>query len=182
MRTHRPPEMAMRIETPRLRLRPLREADAEALADIFSHPSVVRYSGGRSPSLDEVRDGIQQHISEYYDERGYGLLAAELRETGELIGRIGFLMTEIDDSVDAELHYHLAPAAWGDGLATEATRAVLRWGRENRDLEHVAAVIHPDNHASRRVAEKCGLRIWKEMDLPESGTFLVYRSESPASD
>ncbi len=177
-----PPEMAMRIETPRLWLRPLREEDAEALANIFSHPSVVRYSGGRSPSLDEVRDGIQHHISEHYDERGYGLLAAELRETGELIGRIGFLMTEIDESVDAELHYHLAPAAWGNGLATEATRAVLRWGRENQDLEHVAAVIHPDNHASRRVAEKCGLRIWKEMDIPESGTFLVYRSESPTSD
>ena len=174
--------MAMRIETPRLWLRPLREEDAEALADIFSHPSVVRYSGGRSPSLDEVRDGIQQHISGYYDERGYGLLAAELRDTGELIGRIGFLMTEIDDSADAELHYHLAPAAWGNGLATEATRAVLRWGLENRDLEHVVAVIHPDNHASRRVAEKCGLTFWKEMELPESGTFLVYRSEAPASD
>jgi RimJ/RimL family protein N-acetyltransferase len=46
----------------------------------------------------------------------------------------------------------------------------------------VVAVIHPDNHASRRVAEKCGLRIWKEMDFPKSGTFLIYRSESPASD
>jgi RimJ/RimL family protein N-acetyltransferase len=46
----------------------------------------------------------------------------------------------------------------------------------------VAAVIHPDNHASRRVAEKCGLRVWKEVDLAESGTFLIYRSESPASE
>lgn len=175
-------EPAMRIETRRLWLRPLRDEDAEALADIFSHPSVVRYSGGRSPSLEDVREGIRRHISGYYDERGYGLLAAELRETGEVIGRIGFLTTEIDDSLDAELHYHLAPAAWGNGLATEATRAVLRWGFENRNLSRVVAVIHPDNHASRRVAEKCGLTFWKEIELPASGTFLVYRSESPASD
>ena len=172
----------MHIETARLRLRPLREADAEALARIFSHPSVVRYSGGRSPSFKEVRKGIRQHISGFYEERGYGLLAVELRETGEVVGRIGFLTTEIDKSADVELHYHLAPAAWGTGLATEAARAVLDWGFEKGYLTRVVAVIHPDNHASRRVAEKCGLKFWKEMELPDSGLFQIYQAQSPSAD
>ena len=172
----------MLIETARLRLRALREDDAEALARIFSHPSVVQYSGGRSPSFEEVREGIRQHISGYYEKRGYGLLAAELRDTGEVVGRIGFLTTQIDESADAELHYHLAPAAWGNGLATEAARAVLDWGFDKVRLTRVVAVIHPENHASRRVAEKCGLKFWKEMELLDSGLFQIYRALSPYAD
>jgi RimJ/RimL family protein N-acetyltransferase len=172
----------VRIETPRLRLRALQEEDAEPLVRIFSHPDVVRYSGGRSPTLEEVREGIRQHISAYYDDLRYGLLVAELRDTGEVVGRVGFLATEIDESANAELHYHLAPDAWGSGLATEATRAVLEWGFEVGRLERVVAAIHPDNHASRRVAEKCGLTFWKEMELQDSGLFQVYYAVSPAAD
>ncbi len=165
-----------RIDTQRLTLRPLREVDAEALAAIFAHPEVVRYSGGRSPSLDEVREGIRHHIDAYYHGRGFGLLAAELRETGEVVGRVGFLTTELDDTADAELHYHLAPAVWGDGLGTEATRAVLEWVRREHDLRRIVAAIHPDNRASARVAEKCGLRFWRAMPLPGvvTGDFHIY--------
>ena len=172
----------MRIETARLSLRELREDDAEALASIFSHPSVVLYSGGRSPSLDEVRDGIRQHITGYYATRGYGLFVAELRDTGTIVGRIGFLATEIDKSADAELHYHLAPDAWGNGLATEAARAVLDWGFQGGRLERVVAVIHPDNHASRRVAEKCGLTFWKAIEIQDAGLFQIYHARSPGVD
>lgn len=169
----------MHIETTRLRLRPLREDDAEELSRIFSDPGVVQYSGGRSPTLEQVREGIRQHISEHYRDHGYGLLAAELRDTGEIVGRIGFLETEIDSTGDAELHYHLAPTAWGNGLATEAARAVLEWGFEQGRLGRVVAVIHPENLASRRVAEKCGLTFWKEIELRDSGRFTVYHNRAP---
>lgn len=172
----------MRIETARLSLRPLREDDAEELSRIFSDPAVVQYSGGRSPTLEQVREGIRQHISEHYRDHGYGLLAAELRDTGEIVGRVGFLETEIDETGDAELHYHLAPAAWGNGLATEAARAVLEWGFEQGRLGRVVAVIHPENLASRRVAEKCGLTFWKEIELQDSGRFTVYHNRSPAAE
>ena len=169
----------MHIETTRLRLRPLREDDAEELSRIFSDPGVVQYSGGLSPTLEQVREGIRQHISEHYRDHGYGLLAAELRDTGEIVGRIGFLETEIDSTGDAELHYHLAPTAWGNGLATEAARAVLEWGFEQGRLGRVVAVIHPENLASRRVAEKCGLTFWKEIELRDSGRFTVYHNRAP---
>jgi RimJ/RimL family protein N-acetyltransferase len=168
------------IETPRLRLRPLREGDAEVLARIFSDPDVVRYSGGRSPSLEEVAEGIQSHISAYYRDRAFGLLAVELRETGEVVGRVGFLTTELDDRADAELHYHLSPSAWGDGLATEATRAVLGWASGERGLVRIVAAIHPENAASIRVAEKCGLRFWKEATLSGPESFLIYAFDAPS--
>jgi ribosomal-protein-alanine N-acetyltransferase len=169
------------IETARLSLRPLREDDAEELSRIFSDPAVVLYSGGQSPTLDQVRQGIRQHISEYYRDRGYGLLAAELKDTGAIVGRIGFLETEIDATGDAELHYHLAPDAWGNGLATEAARAVLEWGLDEVGLDRVVAVIHPENQASRRVAEKCGLTFWKEMELEGLGLFGIYHNRLPGA-
>ncbi len=169
----------MRIDTPRLRLRALREADAEDLARIFSHPSVVRFSGGRSPTLEQVRDGIRRHVKGFFADRGYGLLAAELRDSGTIVGRIGFLTTEIDASAAAELHYHLDPAVWGRGLATEAARAVLKRAYDEGLVDRVVAVIHPDNHASRRVAEKCGLTFWKNMELKDSGTFGVFHNRPP---
>lgn len=173
-----------RIETERLRLRPLTEQDAEVLARLFGQPEVVRYSGGYSPSLDEVREGIRRHVSSYYGDRGYGLLATELRQTGDVIGRVGLLTTELDPDADVELHYHLMPSAWGDGLATEAARAVLEWARRVLDVRRVVAAIHPDNRASRRVAEKCGLRFWKEMVIPEAGLCLIYEIEwrNPADE
>lgn len=170
----------MGIETPRLRLRALREDDAEALARIFAHPSVVRYSGGRSPNLDEVRTGILKHISGY-DGRGYGLFAVERKDTGEVVGRVGFLTPDVDPTADAELHYHMAPSSWGSGLATEATRAVLEWGFGKGHFGRVVAAIHPDNHASRRVAEKCGLTFWKETELQGCERFQLYHVLSPSA-
>lgn len=172
----------MTIETTRLRLRALKEDDAEALTRIFAHPAVVQYSGGESPSVEQVREGIRQHISGFYADRGFGLLAAELRDTGELVGRVGFLTTEIDGTGDVELHYHLAPSSWGIGLATEAARAVLEWGFDEGWLTRVVAVIHPENRASRRVAEKCGLTFWKEMEIEGAGVFAVYHNRTPAAD
>ena len=46
----------------------------------------------------------------------------------------------------------------------------------------MVAVIHPENNASRRVAEKCGLTFWKEMEMKGSGVFAVYHNRSPAAD
>jgi ribosomal-protein-alanine N-acetyltransferase len=165
------------IDTERLHLRPLTEADAEALARLFAQPEVVRYSGGHSPSLDEVREGLRRHIAAYYGPDGYGLLAVELADTGEVVGRVGLLTTELDATADVELHYHLMREAWGNGLATEAACAVLDWARRERGVRRVVAAIHPENQASQRVAEKCGLSFWKEMVIPDAGVCMVYRVE-----
>jgi len=126
----------VRIETARLSLRELREDDAEAMARIFSHPSVVRFSGGRSPSLAEVREGIRQHVSGYYDDRGYGLLVAELRETREIVGRVGFLATEIDEAGRIHLFFDCSPEA----PTVRGFAGILREGLEGEPWEEVLAV------------------------------------------
>ena len=58
----------------------------------------------------------------------------------------------------AEICYDLAPAGWGHGYMTKALRAVLPYGFGPMELSRVEAPIHPDNHASRRLAEQLGFR------------------------
>ena len=71
-----------------------------------------------------------------------------------------------------------ADVGFGAGVGFRLWLAAPSRGQKLR----VVAVIHPDNQASRRVAEKCGLTFWKEMELGDSGRFRVYHNRSPAAD
>jgi RimJ/RimL family protein N-acetyltransferase len=57
-----------------------------------------------------------------------------------------------------EIGYRYLPAAWGQGIGSEAARAVLEHGFRALALDPIVAVTHPDNHASQRVLQKIGLR------------------------
>lgn len=63
-----------------------------------------------------------------------------------------------------ELTYTIKPAYWGQGLATEAARAVLKWGFETLSLRQIVAVTSPTNRASQRVLEKLGMVYTKSID------------------
>jgi RimJ/RimL family protein N-acetyltransferase len=82
-----------------------------------------------------------------------------------------------------EIGWRLDPAYWGRGLATEAADAVLRDGFERLGLGRIISIIHRDNTASRRVAEKIGLRLWREAEHahPNTGEMLpicVYETDA----
>jgi [ribosomal protein S5]-alanine N-acetyltransferase len=62
---------------------------------------------------------------------------------------------------EIEIGYRLHPDYWNRGLATEAARAVRRYAFEVLKLERVISLIHPENHASRRVTEKTGMKLEK---------------------
>ena len=64
----------------------------------------------------------------------------------------------------------LDPAYCGRGLATEPAAAVLKEGFGLLGLSRVISIIHKDNIASRRVAEKIGLRLWREAEHPRPDT------------
>ena len=143
------------LETPRLVLRQIVDADAEALFRISSDPEVMRYYG-RAPeqSIDETMQRIEKitaSIREFTSIRW----ALTLRESGELIGGAGFWRWNKQHFL-AEIGYELLPAHWGRGLMTEALRPIFRFGFEAMELHRVEANIHPANRASARVLERLG--------------------------
>jgi len=143
------------ITTSRLVLRALSAKDLDPLYQVFGGKDVMRYF----PSTDvPTRDQVQKMIShqlKHWDEHGFGWWALEPREKNELIGWSGLQFLPETDEI--EVAYLLAPAYWGQGLATEAAKASLRYGFEELGLENVVAIVHPENAASRRVIEKLGM-------------------------
>ena len=57
-----------------------------------------------------------------------------------------------------EVVYHMAPASWGQGYATELGRAALDFGFNDRGFDRIVAIAKPDNAASVHVMEKLGMK------------------------
>lgn len=144
------------METARLRLRPFTLDDLDGLWRIASDPEVMRFIGdGRPFTRDETLENLSR-IIEVFEQRGYGRLALEKKDSGELIGYCG-LGNGVEE-VGVELVYLLARAEWGNGIATEAASAALRYGFEVLDFNSIAALTRPNNWRSRRVMERLHMR------------------------
>jgi RimJ/RimL family protein N-acetyltransferase len=159
------------IETPRLLLRRWRPTDLPTLAAIYADPEVMRYiADGSVRSRDETSAALQR-MERDWDERGFGLFALELRETGELIGWAGLavplFLPELLPAV--EIGWRLGRAHWGRGYATEAAREVLRYGFDEAGLERIVSIFHPDNHASGNVMRKLGMTLDRTTTVPSHG-------------
>jgi ribosomal-protein-alanine N-acetyltransferase len=102
-----------------------------------------------------------------------GLWATIYKQTGKFIGRCGLLPWTIDGQNEVEVAYTIAQEYWGQGLATEAAQAILRYGFEKLNLSRLISVIDSENIASQKVAEKIGMTFEREA-RDEMGPFLIY--------
>jgi [ribosomal protein S5]-alanine N-acetyltransferase len=156
------PALAFPIMTERLRLRPLRRDDLDALAEVYLHPLVMRWIG--SYTREDVEHEIALQL-EHQTAQGWSFWAVEHRHTDRMIGDCGLQPLE-HHGPEVELGYDLHPDAWGRGLATEAARAVVAQAFGPLRVDRVVAVVKPDHVASQRVLEKAGLH--------RAGTRLAY--------
>jgi RimJ/RimL family protein N-acetyltransferase len=155
------------LRTERLLLRPWRQGDLDALAEINRDPAVTEFLGG--PADRATTAAFLAKTREHWERHGFGHYAVELRagpRRGELIGFAGvaypvFLPPLADRP---ELGWRLARSAWGAGLATEAAIATRDEAFSRHNLAELISIIDPDNSRSRRVAEKVGMSI--ERTLP----------------
>lgn len=145
------------LETARLRLRHLSLDDLDSLAEIQADPEVMRYFPSGPRSRDEVRAGLERCIV-LQETHGFSLWAAVDRATGRLIGRCGLLPQELQGKAEVEIAYLIGRPDWNLGLGTEVAISIRDHGFHVLGLERLVSIIHRDNLASRRVAEKVGLR------------------------
>lgn len=142
-------------ETSRLILRQFTMDDLELLVALHSDPEVSRFLGGvRTP--EQSRQRLLEWIAEY-KEYGYSKWAVVLRTTGELIGRCGLSLEEVEGTSDWELGWTFARGHWGHGYATEAAAAVRDYSFDRLGLPRLISLIRPGNSASVRVAERLGM-------------------------
>ncbi len=143
------------LHTTRLLLRPFSESDTDAIFALQSNPRVLRYWD--SPPWQD-RAQAERFIARCkqieLDEFGVRL-AIERISDGKFIGWCS-LMSWNKDFRSAKIGYCLAEAAWGQGVATEAGRALVRWAFDTLNLNRVQAEADTRNIASGRVLEKLG--------------------------
>lgn len=159
-----PPDPIPTLETPRLRLRPLRVDDAEGLFRAELHPGSTEFIGRPPlPSVEAMREKLAKVVADM-EAGNLVFWAVTDRETGAFAGTV--LLWHWDKpNRRAELGYSIVPERWGEGLATEAVTPVLAHAFGPMGLHGLHAWIHPDNAASLRVVGKFGFR--KEAHLRE---------------
>lgn len=149
------------LETSRLILREFRPTDADVLARVLSDPETMRFYPAPYDRAG-VENWIARNLRRYPDD-GHGLWAMILKATGELIGDCGLTVQDVDGTHEIEIGYHVRRDLWGQGLATEAARACRDYGFARLPVERIISLIRPENLPSRRVAEKNGMTIWKDV-------------------
>ena len=151
------------LETERLLLRMFSEGDFEDYARMCADPEVMRYLGEGKP-LPRLEAWRQiAFIIGHWQLRGYGFWAVEEKSSGKLVGRIGFFNPE--GWPGFELGWTFMREAWGKGYATEGGRRALTYAFEEMGREHVISLIHPNNLASIRVAERLGEKLEGRTEL-----------------
>ena len=142
------------LETERLRLRAFCTRDVDDYAALNADPEVGLYLGGGGPW---DRDRSWRHMAfllGHWQLRGSGMWAVEQRETGTFVGMIGFAHPA--GWPGFELAWKLMRRWWGNGYATEGAAAALTYAFTVLKKDCVISLIHPENLASIRVAERIG--------------------------
>jgi RimJ/RimL family protein N-acetyltransferase len=168
---------AFELETPRLRLRPHRDQDADFMLALNADPEVTRHLP--DGPLDDRAQALEiiAGLREQFRSRRIGRFIVVERDTGSPIGWCGLKWLEDVGAVD--LGYRFLRQYWGKGYAAEAARACLDYGFNTLGFETVTARIMPSNERSLRLARKLGMRPDGE-EIEEGVSYSVYRIDAVA--
>ncbi|WP_049766707.1 GNAT family N-acetyltransferase [Rhodospirillum centenum] len=147
------------LETARLSLRPLVEADLPALIDGVGRPEVARWLIRVPHPYTEADARAWLRVCTTAGAAGTLLHRVALPRGGDRIVGAVSLVRSRADAPEAELGYWLAPEVWGRGYGTEMASALVAAGFRDLGLIAVRAAAEPGNTASNRVLAKAGLML-----------------------
>lgn len=133
--------------------------DGGLLYELNSDPEVVKYVHEPPTTKENVADILRNIILPQY-ELGLGRWAVHLKTTEEFIGWAGLKYLSERDEID--LGYRFMKKYWGNGYASEAAAACIRYGLEQLKLEKIHGKAHVENTASLKVLQKCGMKFLAE--------------------
>lgn len=170
-----------RLETDRMVLERLRAEHAAELFELLRDPRIARtlYASGVPQSDAEMADNLVNKL-EHWERYGFGMWLLRDRATHAVVGRGGLQHTFVAGCDEVEAAWAIAPARWGQGLATEMARAAVRVAFDDLGLGEIVAFTLPTNRASRRVMEKSGFV--QEREIIHAGLpHVLYRQSRGGS-
>jgi RimJ/RimL family protein N-acetyltransferase len=149
-------------ETERLVLTPVRADHATVLEELHRDPGIARWYAWTS----EEAAAFAQKQERGWREHGIGKWLAHDRVSGELVGRGGCSIADVDGERCVEVGWAVREALWGRGYATEIGRAGIEFARTELAAAEVVAFTEVHNLASRAVMEKLGMTYVRELRWP----------------
>lgn len=140
----------MILETKRLHLREWRPGE-ETILKTFLGSDEVMYAYEGKFDDGKIAEWLRWNLVSY-QEKGYGLWALELKDTGQVIGECGLIDLTVTGESYHEIGYHLIPEAWHQGYMSEAAQAVRDYAFAELGLTEVVSSIRDTNLASMNVA------------------------------
>jgi RimJ/RimL family protein N-acetyltransferase len=150
------------IETVRMVLRKFGESDRDAIFGFLGDREVMRFSLNGPSTREDVQTKYLPSCQKRYARDGLGQWAVIRKSDGLCIGECGICVQEVEGKREDEISYRLRRDCWGQGFATEATRACRDYGFNSIGLHRLISIIEAENTASIRVAEKMGMILEKK--------------------
>ncbi|MEO5645761.1 MAG: GNAT family N-acetyltransferase [Bacteroidia bacterium] len=146
------------LDSKRISLRMIHDADAGVIFRLYSDESVMKQRG--EPVYSEI---IQAEKLVFYWRKLFAEMnglrwGITFRENNQLVGSIGFKQI-FHQHRRADLGYELDPAYWNKGIMTEAVQLVTDYGMKKMNLHSIEANITPAHVASKRILEKNGFKM-----------------------
>ena len=149
------------LETTRLRLRRFREEDASPVFAIIGDREAMQFYP-KTFGREDAKQWVVRNQRRYRED-GYGLFAVTLKDCEEVIGDCGIIKQNVEGETAMEVGYHFRRDQWGHGYATEAARACMGLAFDAFGADRVISLIRPENVPSRRVAERNGMKLDREV-------------------
>jgi RimJ/RimL family protein N-acetyltransferase len=147
------------LHTERITLAPLAEEHFEMEVELDSDPEVMRHLSGRPSTREEVKAGHLRRIAAAENVDGLGFWVGRVDD--DFVGwwnlRPAHGPDQPDDPGVADLGYRLMRRWWGNGLASEGARELVRYGFEDVGLARIIAQTLAVNARSRAVMKRVGL-------------------------
>ena len=152
----------MIFETPRLIFRLLVRDDFDDLYRMYGDSEVRRYFPDGVRTAEETMEELEYYLQGHPKDSRLGLWAIIEKETGEMVGRGGLLIWEIDGQTEIEIAYMIDKSRWREGFGAESARGLVDHAFNTLHLPKVIALIDPEHDASIRTAKSAGLSFEKE--------------------
>ena len=153
--------MMEHFSTARLNAERLRESHFGLLCRMHQNPRVMATLGGVR-SAAQTRVFLDQNLA-HWERHGYGLWMFTAKGGGQFVGRGGLRQVSVGGGEETELAYALSAEFWGQGYATEVASALVGLGAAQYGLSNLVCFTLTDNLASRRVMEKAGFTLEREI-------------------
>jgi ribosomal-protein-alanine N-acetyltransferase len=148
----------MELVTERLIMREFQPDDWPATLAYQVEPLYLRYYAWTDRTPQAVQEFVQMFLAQQQERpRTKFQLALALKSSGQLIGNCGIRM-DSPDAHEADIGYELSPHYWGQGYATEAAHAILKFGFTQLHVHRIWSWCMADNAGSAHVLEKIGMQ------------------------